>query len=117
MNSRYSGALIIGEKILPIKEFSLYIDTPMSDQEMRQTIRMINEHHFEANPTMPSQGYIDEQKRKRDELVARLKQQGKRVLLVRCDSYEDCGRYVCDGYDGVNGYDPLPGTVTLEQEV
>lgn len=89
----------------------------MSDQEMRQFIRMINAHHFEANPTIPSQNYINGQKRKRDELIDKLKKQGKCVLLVHSDSYEECGRYVCEGYDGVNGYNPLPGTTTIEQEV
>jgi hypothetical protein len=114
MNSNYRGVLIVGENILPIKELSMQF---MSDSEAHALIRSINAHHFEANPSMPSQGYIDEQKRKRDELVERLKLAGKRVMLVKADSYEECGRYVCEGYDGVNGYDPLPGTVTLEQEV
>ena len=80
-------------------------------------MRQIFYHHCEANPSMPSEAYLAEQREARDRLIVQLKAQGKRVILVRADHLEDCGRYVCEGDDGVNGYDPLPGTVTLEQEV
>ena len=73
-------------------------------------------HHMEANPSMPSEEYLAEQRAARDVLIEKLKAQGKHVILVKADYLEACGRYVCEGDDGVNGYDPLPGTVTLEQE-
>lgn len=56
-------------------------------------------------------------KRQRDIRIAALKAQGKRVLLVRAEAYESCGRYVCEGDDGFNGYHPLPSTVTTEEEI
>src|SRR5258708_1553824 len=77
----------------------------------------LNYHHMEANPTIPSEEYLAEQRAARDGLIAKLKAQGKRVILVKSDSYEECGRYVCEDDDGMNGYDPLAGTETVEQEV
>jgi hypothetical protein len=80
-------------------------------------MKTIYYHHMEANPDLPSDAYLAEHRAARDRLVAELKAQGKRVILVKAEHLEDCGRYVCEGDDGVNGYDPLPGTITVEQEV
>ena len=74
-------------------------------------------HHMEANPIQHSEEYLAEQREARDRLIEKLKAQGKRIILVKADWLEECGRYVCDGDDGVNGYEPLPGSVTLEEEV
>lgn len=89
----------------------------MSERTVSQSVREINRLHFEANPSPPDPVHIARCKQERDRLIALLKAQGKHVLLVRSESYEECGRYVCEDYDGVNGYDPLPGTVTVEEMV
>jgi hypothetical protein len=72
---------------------------------------------MEANPTMPSEEYLASHRAARDRLIAKLKEQGKRVILVKADHLEQCGRYVCEGDDGFTGYDPLAGATTTEQEV
>jgi hypothetical protein len=77
----------------------------------------INRHHFEANPLMQSEEYLARHRAARDLLIAKLKEQGKRVILVKADHLESCGRYVCEGDDGFTGYDPRHGTSTTEQEV
>jgi len=87
----------------------------MERRYLRQIIQAINYHHWEANPDPIDEVDLAEHRRLRDALVEKLKAQGKRVLLVKSNSHETCGRYVCEGEDGVNGYDPLPGTTVIEQ--
>lgn len=77
----------------------------------------INQYHMDAHPIIPTPAEIAALEQQRDRLIADLKAQGKRVLLVKAEYLESCGRYVCEGDDGFNGYDPLPGSTTLEQEV
>jgi hypothetical protein len=85
--------------------------------DLHEIMSIINSRHFEANPDPIDPDYIEEMKQDRDRRIAALKAQGKRVILVKGGGYEDCGRYVCEGEDGFNGYSPLPGTVTTEEEV
>ncbi len=88
----------------------------LDEHGLHFVMRQIDYHHQEANPSMPSEEYLAKHRTARDRLIEQLKAQGKRVILVKADHFEECGRYVCEGDDGVNGYDPLPGTVTLEEE-
>lgn len=87
------------------------------NKEHHDLMRAIYYHHMEANPSMPSEEYLAEHRAERDKLIGQLKAQGKRVILVKADWLEDCGRYVCEDDDGANGYDPLPGSESTEQEV
>jgi hypothetical protein len=87
------------------------------DRELHVMMNAINRHHFEANPTLPTEEYLARHRAARDRLIAKLKEQGKQVILVKADHLEACGRYVCEGDDGFSGYDPLAGTTTTEQEV
>ncbi len=88
-----------------------------SGSELHQIMSAINGYHMEAHPSIPTTQEIAEYEQQRDRLINKLKAQGKRVILVKSNYLEECGRYVCEGDDGGNGYDPLPGTITLEQEV
>ena len=87
------------------------------NREHHEIMSAIFSFHMEAHPAMPTPEEVADYERQRDNLIATLKAQGKRVILVKADWLESCGRYVCEGDDGVNGYDPLPGSVTLEEEV
>lgn len=84
--------------------------------QLHEAMRTINACHFDANP-VPDLEYIAYMKGERDKVIATLKAQGKRIVLVKGSGYESCGRYVCEGDDGFNGYSPLPGAVTTEEEV
>ena len=87
------------------------------NREHHSIMSAIYYHHNEAHPTMPSEEYLAEQREACDRLIEKLKAQGKRVILVHADWLEDCGRYVCEDDDGVNGYEPLPGSTSTEEQV
>lgn len=84
--------------------------------KLHEAMHTINACHFDANPE-PDLEYIESMRRERDKGIAALKAQGKRIVLVKGSGYEQCGRYACEGDDGFNGYSPLPGVVTTEEEV
>lgn len=78
------------------------------NRDHHEIMSAIYYHHMEANPYAPSEEYLAEQRAARDRLIAKLKAQGKHVILVESNSLESCGRYVCEGDDGCRGYDPEP---------
>jgi hypothetical protein len=90
----------------------------ISDREAHELIKSIFYHHNEAHPVMPTQKQIDEHIQARDRAIEKLKASGKRVVLVKADFLEECGRYLCDDDDGFSEkFEPLPGAVVIEQEV
>jgi hypothetical protein len=84
---------------------------------LHEMMKAINAYHMEAHPELPTPEEIANLERQRDRLIAKLNAQGKQVILVKAAHLESCGRYVCEGDDGFNGYDPLPGTIIVERRI
>lgn len=90
----------------------------ISDREAHEIIKSINYHHGEAYPTMPTQEQIKEHLRARDLGITKLKASGRRVTLVKADFLEERGRYLCGDDEGYSEkFEPLPGTIVIEEEV
>ena len=69
----------------------------MDRREAEQTLRTVNEYHFEANPSPVSDEWLAHCREERDKGIKMLNNAGYVVELQHGDSLEHCGRYVLGG--------------------